>query len=98
MRLSLTIAALCTAASTAIADPTFWVHEWPNTDFENTTVTNWVQILSGGPPKDGIPALDNPDFLNAADEDRLTPREPVYHRRNRRRGAPRISHPLSHMA
>jgi len=77
MRLIPTIAALCTAASTAVAGPEFWVHEWPNTDFENTTVESWVEVLSGGPPKDGIPALDAPDFRTVADENRLTPREPV---------------------
>ena len=77
MRIPMIIAALCTAASTAVADPSFWVHEWPNTDFENTSVSNWVQILSGGPPKDGIPALDAPDFRAVADEDRLTLLEPV---------------------
>jgi hypothetical protein len=36
------------AMSTANADPSFWKFEWPNTDFENTTVENWVEILLGG--------------------------------------------------
>jgi hypothetical protein len=30
-----------------------------------------IEILSGGPARDGIPALDNPSFLNVSDEDRL---------------------------
>lgn len=77
MRLIPTIAAFCTAASTAAASPEFWSSEWPNTDFEQTTVENWVEILSGGPPKDGIPALDNPAFMLVSDEATLTPREPV---------------------
>ncbi|MCO4848386.1 MAG: DUF3179 domain-containing protein [Yoonia sp.] len=77
MRLIPTIAAFCTVASTALASPEFWVHEWPNTDFENTSVESWVEILSGGPSKDGIPALSDPEFRNVADEDRLSPREPV---------------------
>jgi len=34
-------------------------------------------VLSGGPPKDGIPALSDPRFLPAAQENRLDPREPV---------------------
>ena len=59
------------------ANPDFWVHEWPNTDFDKTSVENWVEILSGGPPKDGIPALTAPDFIAVADENRLQPREPV---------------------
>ena len=77
MRLIPTIAAFCTAASTAVASPEFWTFEWPNTNFEQTTVENWVEILSGGPPKDGIPALDNPDFNAVSDETALTLREPV---------------------
>jgi len=73
------IAAVATVAvsSMASADPSFWKYEWPRTDFETTNVENWVEILSGGPPKDGIPALDGADFLAVADEDRLGEREPV---------------------
>ncbi len=59
------------------ASPEFWQHEWPNTDFETTSVESWVEILSGGPPRDGIPALDDPTFIEVADESRLTEREPV---------------------
>ena len=77
MRLIPTIAAFCTAASMSAASPEFWSFEWPNTDFENTSVENWVEVLSGGPPKDGIPALDNPTFVAAADKTDLMPREPV---------------------
>ncbi len=77
MRLIPTIAAFCTAASMSAASPEFWSFEWPNTDFENTSVENWVEILSGGPPKDGIPALDNPTFVAVADKADLLPREPV---------------------
>ena len=66
MRFSLFIAALCTAATTAVASPEFWVHEWPDTNFEKTNVASWVEILSGGPPKDGIPALDAPTFHTVA--------------------------------
>ena len=77
MRLIPTIAAFCTAASMSVASPEFWTFEWPNTDFENTSVDNWVQIMSGGPPKDGIPALDDPTFMAVADKPDLMPREPV---------------------
>lgn len=77
MRIIPIIAAFCTAASTAVANPDFWVNEWPNTDFDNTSVTNWVQILSGGPPKDGIPALDSVTFTSVDAEGQLQPREPV---------------------
>jgi len=40
-------------------------------------VESWVEILSGGPPKDGIPAIDGASFVDVADEVRLTNREPV---------------------
>lgn len=61
----------------AQASPEFWRHEWPNTDFETTNIENWVEVLSGGPPKDGIPALDDPTYIPAAQETRLSPRSPV---------------------
>jgi len=77
MRLIPMIAALCTAASTAIADPDFWQYEWPNTDFETTSVERWVEIMSGGPPKDGIPAIDDPTFTTVTEKQGLEPLEPV---------------------
>ena len=76
MRLIPTILAICAAASTAIASPEFWRHEWPDTNFEVTSVDRWVEIISGGPPKDGIPALDDPGFVQVSDK-ALDPREPV---------------------
>ncbi|MEO0653532.1 MAG: DUF3179 domain-containing protein [Pseudomonadota bacterium] len=68
---------LSISVTAASADPNFWRHEWPNTDFSTTSVDNWVEILSGGPPKDGIPAIDGPMFIDAADETRIGDREPV---------------------
>ena len=46
-------------------------------DFEKTSVPNWVEILSGGPPKDGIPALDAPSFVRASGKTGIDPTEPV---------------------
>ena len=77
MRLIPTVAAFCTAASMSVANPEFWQFEWPNTNFEETSIESWVEIISGGPPKDGIPALDDPTFMAAADKQGMTPREPV---------------------
>jgi len=37
--------------------------EWPLTDFSKTTI-DMSEVLSGGPPKDGIPAIDKPEFLS----------------------------------
>jgi hypothetical protein len=76
-RLSCLAAALCLTGSLAAADPTFWRNEWPKTDFTTTTVENWVEILSGGPPKDGIPAIMAPQFKPVAEEAAIAPREPV---------------------
>ena len=79
MRLSRLVlaAALSVAVSTASANPRFWQHEWPDTDFTMTTIENWGEIMSGGPPKDGIPALDDPQFISVADEMRIEEREAV---------------------
>lgn len=64
-------------ATLAGASPEFWRQEWPDTDFEKTSIENWGEILSGGPPKDGIPALDDPAFKPVAEETRIGAREPV---------------------
>ncbi|MEO0692833.1 MAG: DUF3179 domain-containing protein, partial [Pseudomonadota bacterium] len=79
MRLKSLLASLVLAvfATTASADPNFWKNEWPNSDFTQTSIENWVEIMSGGPPKDGIPAIDDPNFIAAAEETRIGDREPV---------------------
>ena len=47
------------------------------TDFQNRTV-DMDEVVSGGPPKDGIPAIDDPKFVNVREADRwLDDREPV---------------------
>jgi len=33
---------------------------------------------SGGPPKDGIPSIDDPQFVGASDADFLDPGDPVF--------------------
>ncbi len=54
----------------------FDTSEW-KTDFTKHSVP-LGEILSGGPPKDGIPAIDNPNFDTVANADKwLKPREPV---------------------
>ncbi|KIC22625.1 DUF3179 domain-containing protein [Leisingera sp. ANG-Vp] len=60
-----------------LAGPADWKREWPKTDFSQSLITDWQQIRSGGVPKDGIPALDRPQFLEAGKDRRLKPREPV---------------------
>jgi len=46
------------------------------TDFEKHAVP-LSEFQSGGPGKDGIPAIDDPKFLAAAEVDFLEPKEPV---------------------
>jgi hypothetical protein len=41
-----------------------WQREWPNTDFSRASV-DLREIEEGGPPKDGIPAIDRPRFSGA---------------------------------
>lgn len=74
LRLAALIGAL---AAPATANPSFWQYEWPNTDFSNTSVDNWGEILSGGPPKDGIPSIQDPEMILATRENRIGAREPV---------------------
>ena len=59
--------ALCVVFFVNIADanPKRWAREWPNTDFTRTSV-DFDEIGSGGPGKDGIPAIDQPRFVPGA--------------------------------
>ncbi len=51
--------------------------EWPVTDFTDSSVDH-SEIMSGGPPKDGIPAIDDPEFVDiAAAGEWLQNKEPV---------------------
>lgn len=60
-----------------VSASSFLEGQWPNTDFDNSTI-DLGSIMSGGPPKDGIPSIDNPKFdhINQAKK-WLTAREPV---------------------
>lgn len=49
---------------------------WPETDFSRIRI-DLAEVISGGPSKDGIPALTNPAFLAASAETRLSGPEPV---------------------
>ena len=60
----------------AQASPERWKYEWPKTDFTQSSV-GFEEILSGGPPKDGIPSIDNPQFITVAEQQDLAATEPV---------------------
>ena len=50
---------------------------WPDTDFDNSII-DIGDVMSGGPPKDGIPAIDAPKFDDVKQAAKwLDPREPV---------------------
>jgi hypothetical protein len=67
------VVALALGAAPALAQQ---AEPW-RTDFARHTVP-LEEIVSGGPPKDGIPALDNPRFTSVAEADSwLSARDPV---------------------
>ena len=65
------------AGSVAVAAAPGLRSEWPRTDFSKRTVA-LEEIRSGGPPRDGIPAIDQPRFVTPeAAAKWLDRREPV---------------------
>ena len=63
-------------AGAAQANPERWRYAWPQTDFTKTSI-DFDEIISGGPPKDGIPSIDAPKFVPVGEADDLGPTEPV---------------------
>ncbi len=68
---------LSVSASLVWSNPVRWKTEWPQTDFSVTSITDWSEIISGGPPKDGIPAISDPAMIPVSQENRIAGREPV---------------------
>ncbi|WEX74146.1 DUF3179 domain-containing protein [Sinorhizobium numidicum] len=65
------------STSFAMADtPQQLRREWPRTDFSRATI-DLAEIMSGGPPKDGIPSIDDPQFTPVGKIRGLAPEEPV---------------------
>lgn len=64
------------ATSARATDVSQWIRNvWPRTNFSRMAVAG-SEIMSGGPPRDGIPAIDDPRFEPAAGAS-LPPAEPV---------------------
>jgi hypothetical protein len=59
-----------------MANPSNWKHAWPDTDFSKSSV-DFKEILSGGPPKDGIPSIDDPKFVPLSEITDIAATEPV---------------------
>ena len=77
MKISPTLGAALAAALTLVPVVTAQQQDGWRTDFSKHTVP-LDEIVSGGPPKDGIPAIDRPKFIRVAEVDEwLSPREPV---------------------
>ncbi len=77
LSLILTFAMFWIAIPTLEAQSTPRFKDWPNTDFENSVI-NLSEIRSGGPPKDGIPSIDHPEFVSVDSAmNWLNLREPV---------------------
>ena len=73
---ALAVAAVLALPAAAGANPMFWAGEWPNTDFSRHSV-DLAEIMSGGPPKDGIPSIDDPRFVPVSEVTDLADTEPV---------------------
>ena len=73
---SLLLVLFISPAALAQSPPSYWASEWPETDFTKTSV-DLSEIQSGGPPKDGIPSIDDPRFLPADQIEGLAGSEPV---------------------
>jgi len=80
-----TVSATSPLSSASATTPTWLPEEAPpagvalqfTTDFRKHSVP-YSEILSGGPPKDGIPAINDPKFVNVEEADEwLRPQEPV---------------------
>ena len=62
--------------TSSFAQPEYWKREGWKTDFSKKTI-DYSDIMSGGPPRDGIPPIDRPVFVKVADYKELSDRDPV---------------------
>jgi hypothetical protein len=67
---------IAVSSATAFAGPGDWAREGWKTDFSKSSVP-LDEIISGGPPRDGIPSIDDPKFVTAAAVTDIAEREPV---------------------
>ncbi len=73
----LTLFAILGASQPAGATPAVWrIEGWRKTDFNQTSI-DFAEIMSGGPPKDGIPSIDKPKFVDLEKLSGLGAMEPV---------------------
>jgi len=60
----------------SLAQPESWKRQGWSTDFSKHSI-DYAEILSGGPPKDGIPSIDDPVFIPVSQSTNLDDKEPV---------------------
>lgn len=60
----------------SFAQPESWKRQGWSTDFSKHSI-DYAEILSGGPPKDGIPSIDDPVFIPVSQSTNLDDKEPV---------------------
>jgi len=70
------LAAVTIPAAHAMANPESWAREGWKTDLSRAAV-GFDEIISGGPPRDGIPSIDDPKFASASEVAGVGDREPV---------------------
>ncbi len=75
-RLLATALVFLATISTGHAQIERWQREGWKTDFQNMAVEP-SEIFSGGPPKDGIPSIDAPQFIPVSEMTELADRDPV---------------------
>lgn len=75
-RLASAMAALFLLAHAAAAGPERWRTAGWETDFTQSLI-DLSEIVAGGPPRDGIPSIDDPVFARAVDAADLGPYEPL---------------------
>lgn len=76
LTLLIAVIAFAVPAVSALANPEHWKPEWPRTDFTKHSI-DYGDVLSGGPPKDGIPSIDDPKFVPLSEVADIAPTEPV---------------------
>ncbi|WP_425090941.1 DUF3179 domain-containing protein [Tropicimonas sp. S265A] len=76
LRLAMGALTIAVSVPLAFADPLAWQDEWPRTEFSIHAVP-LEEIISGGPGRDGIPALEDPAFVPVTEKVGIEDREPV---------------------
>jgi len=70
------VALIAWTTTMATASPEVWKRQGWKTDFTKHSI-EWREVLSGGPPRDGIPSIDHPKFAAAAGLRGINDNEPV---------------------